>query len=59
MGGCLHFLRPYGDSPGKGGCFMTSFEIVSIVIAIISLMISVVALVLKLFAYLDEKYKRK
>lgn len=38
---------------------MTSFEIVSIVIAIISLMISVVALVLKLFAYLDEKYKRK
>ncbi len=38
---------------------MTSFEIVSIVIAIISLMISVVALVLKLFAYLDERYKRK
>ncbi len=38
---------------------MTSFEIVSIVIAVISLMISVVALVLKLFAYLDERYKRK
>ena len=38
---------------------MTSFEIVSIVIAITSLVISVIALVLKLFAYLDERYKRK
>ena len=52
-------MRPFGDSPGKGVCFMTSFEIVSIVIAVISMMISVVALVLKLFAYLDERYKRK
>ncbi len=38
---------------------MTSFEIVSIVIAITSLVISVVALVLKLFAFLDSRYKRK
>ena len=38
---------------------MTSFEIVSIVIAITSMVIRVIALVLKLFAYLDERYKRK
>lgn len=38
---------------------MTSFEIVTIVTAIIGLMISVVTLVLKLFAFLDERYKRK
>ena len=38
---------------------MTSFEIVSIVIAITSLVISVIALVLKLFAFLDSRYKRK
>ena len=38
---------------------MTSFEIVSIVIAITSLVISVVALVLKLFAFLDSRNKRK
>ena len=38
---------------------MTGFEVVSIVIAIISLLISAIALVLRLFAFLDNRYKRK
>ncbi len=38
---------------------MTDYEILSLVIAAISLLIGVVALLLKLFAYLDSRYKRK
>ena len=38
---------------------MTDYEILSLVIAVISLLIGAVALLLKLFAYLDSRYKRK
>ena len=38
---------------------MTAYEIISLVIAVISLLIGAVALLLKLFAYLDSRYKRK
>lgn len=38
---------------------MTDYEFLSLVIAVISLLIGVVALLLKLFAYLDSRYKRK
>lgn len=38
---------------------MTDYEILSLVIAVISLLIGVVVLLLKLFAYLDSRYKRK
>ncbi len=38
---------------------MTAYEILSLVIAILSLLIGVVALLLKLFTYLDSRYRRK
>jgi len=38
---------------------MTAYEILSLVIAGISVMIGVIALLLKLFAFLDTRYKRK
>lgn len=38
---------------------MTEYEILSLVIAIISLLIGTIALLLKLFAFLDNRYKRK
>jgi len=38
---------------------VTDYEILSLVIAVIGLLIGVVALLLKLFAYLDSRYKRK
>ena len=38
---------------------MTDYEILSLVIAGISLLIGVVALLLKLFVFLDSRYKRK
>ena len=38
---------------------MTEYEILSLVITLIGLLISVVAVLLKLFAYLDQRYKRK
>ncbi len=38
---------------------MTAYETLSLVIAILSLLIGVVALLLKLFAFLDDRYKRK
>ena len=38
---------------------MTAYEILSLVIAMISLLIGAIALLLKLFAYLDSRYKRK
>ena len=38
---------------------MTDYEILSLVIAVIGLLIGVVTLLLKLFAYLDSRYKRK
>ena len=38
---------------------MTDFEIISIVIAIITLVIASMTLLLKLFVYLDSKFKSK
>jgi len=38
---------------------VTAYEILSLVIAMISLLIGAIALLLKLFAYLDSRYKRK
>ena len=38
---------------------MTDFEILSLVIASAMLLVSVVMLLLKLFAFLDNRYKRK
>ena len=38
---------------------MTDFEILSLVIALAMLLVSVVMLLLKLFAFLDNRYKRK
>ena len=38
---------------------MTDYEILSLVIAGFSLLIGAVALLLKLFAFLDNRYKRK
>ena len=38
---------------------MTAYETLSLVIAILSLLIGVVALLLKLFTYLDSRYRRK
>ena len=53
------FLRVPSGIVKERGMRMTGFEIISIVIAIISLLISAIALVLKLFAFLDNRYKRK
>ena len=38
---------------------MTAYEIFSLMITLISLLVGVVAVILKLFAYLDSRYKRK
>lgn len=38
---------------------MTAYEIITIVIAVITLVIASITLLLKLFAYLDSRYKRK
>ena len=38
---------------------MTDYEIISLVITLIGLMIGVVTLLLKLFVFLDSRYKRK
>jgi hypothetical protein len=38
---------------------MTDYEIISLVITLIGLLIGVVTLLLKLFAFLDTRYKRK
>lgn len=38
---------------------MTDYEILSLVIAVIGLLIGAVTLLLKLFVYLDFRYKRK
>jgi hypothetical protein len=38
---------------------VTDYEILSLVITLIGLLIGVVTLLLKLFAYLDSRYKRK
>lgn len=38
---------------------MTAYEIITIVIAVITLVLASVTLLLKLFAYLDSRYKRK
>ena len=38
---------------------VTDYEIISLVIAVIGLLVGIVSLLLKLFAYLDSRYKRK
>ncbi|GEM_PF-1444138 len=38
---------------------MTDFEILSLVISILSMGIGIVTVLLKLFAFLDSRYKRK
>lgn len=38
---------------------MTDYEILSLVATVIGLLIGVLTLLLKLFAYLDSRYKRK
>ena len=38
---------------------MTDFEILSLVISSAMLLVSVIMLLLKLFAFLDNRYKRK
>lgn len=38
---------------------MTDFELLSLVIAILTLVIASITLLLKLFAFLDSRYKRK
>ena len=38
---------------------MTAYEIIIIVIAVITLVLASITLLLKLFAYLDSRYKRK
>ena len=38
---------------------MTDYEILSLVITMIGLLVGVVSLLLKVFAYLDSRYKRK
>lgn len=38
---------------------MTDYEIISLVITLIGLLIGAVTLLLKLFAFLDNRYKRK
>ena len=38
---------------------MTDYEILSLVIAAFGLLIGVITLLLKLFAFLDSRYKRK
>ncbi len=38
---------------------MTAYEIITIVIAVITLVLASITLLLKLFAYLDSRYKRK
>lgn len=38
---------------------MTAYELLSLVLTVIGLLIGVTTLLLKLFAYLDSRYKRK
>ena len=38
---------------------MTDYELLSLVVGIVSLVIASVTLLLKLFSYLDSRYKRK
>ena len=38
---------------------MTAYELLSLVLTVIGLLIGVTTLLLKLFAYLDYRYKRK
>lgn len=38
---------------------MSDFEILSILLTVVSIVIAVISLMLKLFAFLDNRYKRK
>ena len=61
MGGCLPstLLTSFGRVWERRAVDMTAYEILSLVIAIFSLLIGVIALLLKLFTFLDNRYKRK
>jgi len=52
-------LHPLGEFMKGGLAEMTDYEIISIVIAIITLIMASVTLLLKLFVYLDSKFKSK
>jgi len=53
----LHVLRD--SNLKRRNADMTAYEIISIVIAMITLLIASVTLLLKLFYYLDSRYRRK
>lgn len=38
---------------------MSDFEIISVLLAIASIVIATISLILKMFAFLDDRYKRK
>lgn len=38
---------------------MSDFEIISVLLAIVSIVIATISLILKMFAFLDDRYKRK
>ena len=61
MGGCLPstILTSFGRVWERRAVDLTAYETVSLVIALIGLLIGVVTLLLKLFAFLDNRYKRK
>ena len=54
MGGCL-----LSTTWERRAVDMTDFEILSLVISILSMGIGIVTVLLKLFAFLDSRYKRK
>lgn len=61
MGGCLpgtsYILRDSIEE--RRAAKMTDYELLSLVVGIVSLVIASVTLLLKLFSYLDSRYKRK
>lgn len=63
MGGCLLSTKLYilwtSSRESRRAVEVTAYEILSIVITTIGLIVSVIALFLKLFAFLDSRYKRK
>ena len=61
MGGCLLSNSVFFAkiSYERRAADMTGYEILSLVIGILTLIIASVTLLLKLFAYLDSRYKRK
>ena len=62
MGGCLpstFFYILLESKKERRAADMTAYELLSLVLTVIGLLIGVTTLLLKLFAYLDYRYKRK